>query len=642
MAVSYTHLDVYKRQVTFISLSYINIIKKTGLFIYVAPIASCAGFIILSGGLSENFNIVNFGAKGMFTAIFSSIASTYLYVILAKKIKIKKLYTQGADLNFNNSLSCLIPMAFIVLIFAAVNLFISKAFNVSGFQELFVNITNQLFIGMGRSLPSSLLFVFVSSFLWFFGIHGSDVLENVADSIFKPATEINQSLINAGAAPTEIYSKTYHDTFVLMGGCGSLICLLIALFLFGKRKENKYLARTSVLPMIFNINEIMVFGFPVIFNPVLFIPFILTPLVCDLTSSLAITSGLVPTAINSIEWTTPIFISGYLATDSIAGCFLQLFNVFIGVMIYLPFIKLYEKSQALQSSKMINSLTAVLKESEENSEYVTLTELENSLSYTAKLIGLDLKKALDNKSIDIYYQPQYNENNECMGAEALIRWNHARFGFLYPPLIIKIANETGILEELEEYIFKTVINNIRDFENLFGKGLLFSVNISGINLNNASFEKYLSSLYDKNKFKSRICVEISEHTALRMDEETEQKFNSFHKMGFLLAIDDFSMGKTSLRFLQSNQFDIVKLDGSIVNKINQNENSRKIIKSIMTLSDSLGFEVIAEYVENEDIRASLKEIGCLNYQGYLFSRAIPFSRLIEIYNDYINNGEDKN
>ena len=219
MAVSYTHLDVYKRQVTFISLSYINIIKKTGLFIYGAPIASCAGFIILSGGLSENFNIVNFGAKGMFTAIFSSIASTYLYVILAKKIKIKKLYTQGADLNFNNSLSCLIPMAFIVLIFAAVNLFISKAFNVSGFQELFVNITNQLFIGMGRSLPSSLLFVFVSSFLWFFGIHGSDVLENVADSIFKPATEINQSLINAGAAPTEIYSKTYHDTFVLMEMC---------------------------------------------------------------------------------------------------------------------------------------------------------------------------------------------------------------------------------------------------------------------------------------------------------------------------------------------------------------------------------------------------------------------------------------
>ena len=93
---------------------------------------------------------------------------------------------------------------------------------------------------------------------------------------------------------------------------------------------------------------------------------------------------------------------------------------------------------------MINSLTAVLKESEENSEYVTLTELENSLSYTAKLIGLDLKKALDNKSIDIYYQPQYNENNECMGAEALRILNHARFGFLYPPLIIKIANETVI------------------------------------------------------------------------------------------------------------------------------------------------------------------------------------------------------
>lgn len=623
--------------VNFISISYMQQCRKN-LYLYGAPITSMIGFVIWSGGLRENFSLQSFGTVGLFTAIIVSVVATLLYCKILDVFSAEKFYTAGADLNFNNVVSCLLPMSIVTVFFTCCLFIAEKLFHVSSFQEIFTNILNLIFIGKGRTLGSSLIFVIFTGFLWFYGIHGNNVFANISNDIFAPGVEINMQMIAEGKLPTEIFSGTFINTFVFFGGSGSLLCLLIAVLLFSKRKNNRYLAKVSAVPMLFNVNELFMFGLPVVFNPYLFIPFIITPVVCLLTSALAVYTGLVPVTISPVEWTTPIFISGYLATGSISGSILQLVNVVIGIGIYRPFLKYFDMSQLIIARKKLNALVDILQESEEENKNIELMNQGGSIGNVAKTIATELKKALDNNEIKMYYQLQYNDDGTCVGAEALLRWHHVDYGMVYPPLIIKLADEIGILGKLERYIFKSVMEDIKKFENTYGYGLKFSVNVSVKTLLDESFESFLQIIAENGYIKkSKICIEVTEQMALRFNAEMEKKLYRVHKMGYLLAIDDFSMGSTSLKYLQSNQFDLVKLDGSLVRNLSQNANSKEIISSIVYLAQSLGFEVLAEYVETEEQRIILENIGCKNYQGYLFSKAVPYEELCQILDGEKNN-----
>ncbi|MFQ8600501.1 MAG: PTS transporter subunit EIIC [Oscillospiraceae bacterium] len=165
---------------------------------------------------------------------------------------------------------------------------------------------------------------------------------------------MNAQLAAAGQAPTEIFTKTFFDTFVLMGGCGSALCLLIAILVTSKRRNVKKLAKISLAPMLFNINELLLFGLPVIFNPMLLIPFILTPILLTLTSCFAVATGLVGCTVQSVHWTTPVLLSGYAATGSVAGSVLQLINLAVGILTYLPFVRISQE-------RYMHTLTGTLK-----------------------------------------------------------------------------------------------------------------------------------------------------------------------------------------------------------------------------------------------------------------------------------------
>ena len=179
-------------------------------------------------------------------------------------------------------------------------------------------------------------------------MHGNNILEPVAQNIFAPGAEINKVMLDKGMQPDIIFTKTFFDSFVLMGGVGATICLVIALLLVGIHRNQKGLAKLSFLPLLFNINELLVFGIPIVLNPIFLIPFVGVPLLLTLTSFLAMYSGLVPCTINAVEWTTPVILSGYAATSSVSGSLLQLFNLVLGVACYIPFVKLSESSSKEQ------------------------------------------------------------------------------------------------------------------------------------------------------------------------------------------------------------------------------------------------------------------------------------------------------
>ncbi|MCR5255930.1 MAG: EAL domain-containing protein [Acetatifactor sp.] len=587
-------------------------------------VSSVLVFFILAGGYLPAFGTDSMGAKSMFLAIIAGLGASALYLRFTELFRkhSRPLFLIGADRDFNKMLSTIYPITCTTAVFGLLNTLICRIFDVDSFRTLLINFSNWCFSFGENGFVKGFFFVLISSILWFFGIHGSDTLEGVMQTYFSPGIVANQEALAAGLIPNTILTKEFFDCFVLMGGCGATICLLISILLFSKSKVRRGIGMTATVPMIFNINELMVFGLPIIFNPVMLFPFLATPVVCYTVSYLAILFGLVPMVTKSVAWTTPIILGGYQITGSIAGALLQVVNVLIGVMIYAPFVRIMDRRSMENANRNYDAFMDYFRENELSMANIRLTEMGNVNGDFAKDLCNDIKYGLK-KQVVLAYQPQYNYEGECIGVEALLRWNHPVLGLLYPPLVIKLAEEGGFLPELEERILETALNDRPKISARFGDGAKLSVNVTGTTVVTERYLEFCKRMNDKHPFKGlNLCIEVTEQAALFFTDDTKKALRELHEMGILLAIDDFSMGQTSIHYLRENIFDIIKLDGSLVNGLFTYENSRDIIISITRLAKSLNLTVLAEYVDSEEKRKALHEMGCDNYQGYLFSPAV--------------------
>lgn len=207
-----------------ISIYFIRSLGAKNNYAFVGGITTVASFFILSGVNSKEFNIGPLGPKGMFTAIFCGIIVSKLFMIVINNLKIPfRLYADGIDLEFNDSIIAMIPAISIVALFAIFNYLICNVFEMDSFHDFYVYIVGLIFRGRKASFLNGFLFVVTSSILWFMGIHGSDVLESVSDKIFSPGINKNIDLLTSGRQPTEILTRQFFDQFVLLGGCGVTI-----------------------------------------------------------------------------------------------------------------------------------------------------------------------------------------------------------------------------------------------------------------------------------------------------------------------------------------------------------------------------------------------------------------------------------
>ncbi len=615
-----------------INLCYTNATQEGPKFLskLTSLLAALTSFAILSGLFTSSFELKELSSLGLFSALISGVFASVLFQKFEKFFcKGKSIFFEGADSVFNSSLLMILPYLCVVVIFLIINSLIIVIFKVSCLQELFIKTFNLLFSKMHRSYFSGFLFILIISFLWCFGIHGNKVLDKVAVDMFE------------AIIPAQIVSKTFLDTFVYMGGTGTLLGLVIAMLIFGKTSNSKKLAKMSAGPALFNISEPLIFGYPIIYNPYLIIPFILAPEVCYTFTYLMAKANFLPPVLNQVNWTVPIFLSGYIATGSVRAIFVQLINLAISVAIYAPFVILYEKKYMSKLTNSMDSLVKILKHSEETTEPVILTECEGNAGQLAKHLVNDLqeslsagfkeKSSLTESSLLMKYQPQFDNKGKCIGAEALLRWNHQKYGIVYPPLVVHIAKESSQLYELETLIVEKSIKDSVELKKVFGEDFKISVNITVSTLNDERLLPFLKEITQKYTFKKgSVCIEITEESALETTKETAELINQIKSLGFSFALDDFSMGHTSLQYLQYNQFDMVKLDGGLVRSILENERTKEIINSIVYLSNSLGFKVIAEFVETTEQQNALESIGVNLYQGYLYSPAIDKSAFIQM------------
>ncbi len=239
-----------------------------------------------------------------------------------------------------------------------------------------------------------------------------------------------------------------------------------------------------------------------------------------------------------------------------------------------------------------------------------------------------LKTALLNQEFEMYYQPMFDVNKNIVKLEALLRWNHPKVGLVYPGSFIDMAEETGFIIELSEWIIDNIFEQISQWPHDEMTLLPISINISLFQFSNTKIIELLSSASKKYDIDpNMIILELTESIGVGQLEDVLPKLNELKAMGFHIAIDDFGTGYSSLKYLTRMPIDIVKLDKSFVNKIGNNENSETLIEAIVLMIKKLNLNIVVEGVETSEQLEFLQSLGCETFQGFIFSKAIPFEEL---------------
>ena len=573
-----------------ISISYGHLTETDQLFLY--PIVAVCSYLAFCGGI-ENQSDYIFNAEWVFTAMVITLLSCVLFhKILKLGHRFERLHTTGADYLFNISIQCLIPVILVSLFFAVTGYVLRVAWDSSNITNFGSYLFLKLFDKISGNLFGILLYVVMTHLLWFMGIHGTNTLEAVSRHLFEQNVEINQSLVLAGHIPTEIFSKTFLDTFVFIGGCGTALSFVLALYIASKQSHNRKMSFVALPSALFNISEIAVFGFPIIFNLTMLIPFILTPVILTLISASAIKTGLVPAVTQSVEWTIPILLSGYQATGSVSGSLLQLFKLLVGVFIYMPFVRRSEKQETGKFKQAVRQMEQDMAAGERDGVIPAYLSHKYPYYYYAKTLSMDLTNAMKRGQLQLFYQPQISSQGELHGMEALLRWNHPVTGYIAPPVLIRLAHESGILNELGYSLLDRACLDAQVIQNSVSNNICLSINISPKQLQDPGFfDKTLEIVRQYPLERIHVVLEITERAAMELSAELKKKMEYMKEQGLEFSLDDFGMGHNSLVQLQEGCFNEVKIDGNLVSQLPNNKSTREIISGIVQMSQNLNCRI---------------------------------------------------
>ena len=255
----------------------------------------------------------------------------------------------------------------------------------------------------------------------------------------------------------------------------------------------------------------------------------------------------------------------------------------------------------------------------------------------------DLRQAVEQKEFCIYYQPVVGlETKHLAGFEALVRWNHPRRGVVSPADFIPIAEETGLIVPIGQWVLEEACKQVREWQlaSPTHRGLSLSVNLSGRQVAQPDcVEQIKNALKVSNLQPHHLKLEITESVVMENAEAAAQTFKQLRALGVQLSIDDFGTGYSSLSYLHRFPLNYLKIDRSFVDRMTT-DGDDAIVRTIATLARNLGMEVIAEGIETEEQYKQLKALGCEYGQGYLFSRPVTVDnayRLLE--KDTAGNGE---
>ena len=252
---------------------------------------------------------------------------------------------------------------------------------------------------------------------------------------------------------------------------------------------------------------------------------------------------------------------------------------------------------------------------------------DTQLSRERLHLETDLRHAMDRRQLEVYYQPKWDFHAGVItGAEALVRWNHPELGLLSPARFISIAEESGLVLPIGEWILRTAVDEVGDLHQSGFPGLRIAVNLSTRQFRQADLKDQVREALVASGFDPACLeLELTEGILMHNNEENMTALRAFKAMGLRIAIDDFGTGYSSLGYLQRFPVDVLKIDRAFVMDLPANTSSAAIVDAIVTLAHGLGLEVVAEGVETLEQLAFLQAHGCDEGQGYYFGKPMPLS-----------------
>ena len=241
-------------------------------------------------------------------------------------------------------------------------------------------------------------------------------------------------------------------------------------------------------------------------------------------------------------------------------------------------------------------------------------------------IEMDLRAALKRNELELYYQPLINiESNEIIGYEALLRWHHSEKGLIMPNVFIPVAEDTGMIVQLGEWVLRSALYEVANWPD----HLSVAVNLSPAQMRSPNLlPTIINALASTGVAPNRLELEITESVLMNDNQANVELLHKIRSLGVRIALDDFGTGYSSLNYLRSFPFDKIKIDRCFVDEVDSREDCRAIIRAVTSLASSLGMVTTAEGVERSGQLNQLKEEGCIQVQGYLFSKALPATEVV--------------
>lgn len=273
------------------------------------------------------------------------------------------------------------------------------------------------------------------------------------------------------------------------------------------------------------------------------------------------------------------------------------------------------------------------KKEETNEDFVLYSSYFVDAIERRNHIELLLKEASYNEQFQLFYQPKFTaDTKELIGMEALIRWFHPVEGFISPGDFIPIAEDTGMILPISDWVFDQAIHQIVKWNRTYSKKLRMSMNVSSLSLDTYDFVPKLLNLLKTYEVQGKeVELEITERSAMRVATQMEEIFTVLSNENVVLALDDFGTGYSSLSYIKQFDVDVIKIAKELVDNLTTDTESLPIINAIIMMAKGLGLSTIAEGVETQEQLAVLADIGCDAIQGYVLGRPVPADEFEDLY-----------
>ncbi|WP_175175370.1 PTS sugar transporter subunit IIC/EAL domain-containing protein [Achromobacter pestifer] len=523
--------------------------------------------------------------------------------------------------NVRDTLNMVVPG---LLIAGLVVVALSAALRIPGVAQF--NIPLSL-ASLDNPFTSGALMAGLNSLLWFFGIHGYHAMAPVMN-VMDQAAVLNSVSQTAGYEGMYALNSTLLGAFVFIGGSGATLSLVAAILLFSRSDSLRVLALAALPVSLLNVNEILLFGLPLILNPRLLIPFVLAPVI-NVTIALAVVYlGWLPSAATALPLTSPVLFNAYIAADGhLGGVVLQVVLVMIGTCLYAPYVVALERQRAETATVYFKSLDTTFPRLQEESLLYAHDPVVQTYTDRARRMTENARiRAISQYDFYLEFQPQVSlRSGLCTGCEALLRATGPEGTQQAPLEFLRWLAQADLMREVDLWVARQAVLQClhwrkHDFV------LPMTINVTAGTLTSSAYlEKLIKVL---SQASGQVSVELTEDALVEDAQALHAAFDRLHEIGARVYIDDFGTGYSALSYLHQFQIDAVKIDRSFV--IAQDSDRGALVMSgLLRFCEALNLQIIVEGVETDQQLTTLESPAEIIVQGWYYSKALSGEHIMD-------------